>query len=123
MLRMVMSGFITHSHYKLRCIIFTYALVLTKELKAIYGSCLICSHGSPEGRREGVGLILSENKETGRNFQAFSDIRKDSSKDNEGHPFLLYQHFELVILGPSCENGNLLDDNPHSGARVLLLSS
>lgn len=103
MLRKMTLGFITYSHYKFRHIIFTYALVLTKELKAIYGSCSICSHRSPEGRGEGVGLILSGNKETGRNFQAFSDIRKDSSKVSHGHPSVLYQHSELIILGPSCE--------------------
>lgn len=50
-------------------------------------------------------------------------LRKDSSKVSHGHPSVLYQHSELIILGPSCETRILQDDNPHSGARVLLLYS
>lgn len=59
MLTMMTSGVFTHSHYKLRhvILIFTYALALTKKLKAIYGTCLISSHGSPIGRGEDVGPI------------------------------------------------------------------
>ena len=89
MLRMMTSDLITYSHYKLRHVIFTYALAFTKEHNAIYGSCLISSHRSPEGREEDVGLfILSGNKQTGRNSQAFSGIRKELSKGSHGHQSL-----------------------------------
>lgn len=49
---MMTSDFITHSHYKLRHVILTYVLALTKKRKAIYGPHLISFHGSPEGRED-----------------------------------------------------------------------
>lgn len=85
MLRMMTSDFIAHSHYKLRHVIFTCALASAKEHNTIYGSNLIGSYGSPEGREDVGLLIVSGNKQTGRNSQAFSGIRKELSKVSHGH--------------------------------------
>lgn len=99
MLRMVTSDF---RHTPMANFGMSY-LPSHKELKAIYGPCLLSSHGSPEGGGEAVGLsILCGNKQTGRNFQGFPGIRKEPSMLVMATN-LYRQHFGLIILGRLCE--------------------
>lgn len=87
MLPKMMSGFITHSHYRLLHVIFTYAQFLTKELKAIYGSSPFRSHGSSEGREVWGSFYLGTKR--------LKEISRSSLVSEKSHP-------SLVIVASVC---------------------